>query len=79
MKKLKEYWLTLPETVTVTRLDGILIVIISALIGVIIGMLFSPKKYISIGCNKKVHNEGISDEYIEETDIRDDDEDIEIK
>ncbi len=79
MKKVKEFWSALPETVTVTRLDGILIVTISALIGVIIGMLFSLRKYISIGCNKKIHNAGISGEYSEETDIWDDDEEIEIK
>ena len=82
MKKLKEFWKTLPETVTVTRLDGILIVTICALAGVIIGMLCSPRKTISIGCGNEANEihglggEDVSDEQIEEEDIWEDDEDV---
>lgn len=45
MKKLKDYFATLSETVIVTKLDGMLLVIIGALAGVIVGMLCSPRKY----------------------------------
>lgn len=44
MKKCKEFFGTLSETLTVTKLDGILIVAISALAGVIVGTLCSPRK-----------------------------------
>ena len=79
MKKLKEMWSTSPETVTVTRLDGILIVTICALAGVIIGMLCSPRKMVSIGCGNEAnefHGMGESDEHIEECDIWEEDEDV---
>ena len=79
MKKLKELWTTLPETVTVTRLDGFLIVTICALAGVIIGMLCSPRKVISIGCGNEANEfkgMGSSDDRVEESDIWEDDEDV---
>ena len=79
MKKLKELWKTMPETVTVTRLDGILIVTICALAGVIIGMLCSPRKVISIGCGNEANEYngmGDLDEQVEECDIWEDDEDV---
>ena len=43
MRKLKEFWNTLPQEVTVARREGIMIVTIGTLIGVILGMLCSPK------------------------------------
>ena len=77
MKKLKELWATMPETVTVTRLDGILIVTISALVGAIIGMLCSPRKYVSIGnSSNDTYNTGSLDEWAEEMNIWEDDEEI---
>lgn len=79
MKKMKEFWKTLPETVTVTRLDGVLIVTISALVGVIIGMLCSPRKTISIGCGNEANEfngTGDLDDQAEECDIWEDDEDV---
>lgn len=82
MKKLRELWATMPETVTVTRLDGILIVTISALVGAIIGMLCSPRKYVSIGCGNganEIHNMDSLDDQVEEVDIWDDGEEIVIK
>ena len=44
MKKLKEFFADMTESVSVTKLDGTLIVAIAALSGVIIGMLISPRK-----------------------------------
>lgn len=44
MKKIKEFFADMTETVSVTKLDGTLIVAIAALSGVIIGMLISPRK-----------------------------------
>ncbi len=51
MKKWKETCEKLSETVTVTKLDGILIVTIGTLIGMILGMLCSPRKNARYGCN----------------------------
>ena len=79
MKKLKEFWKTMPETVTVTRLDGLLIVTICALAGVIIGMLCSPRKVISIGCGNEaneIHGLGDSEDCVEEHDIWEEDKDV---
>ena len=41
MKKIKEFFADMTETVSVTKLDGTLIVAIAALSGVIIGMLIT--------------------------------------
>ena len=50
MKKNKRNFLTdMTETVSVTKLDGTLIVAIAALSGVIIGMLISPRKNAKYG------------------------------
>lgn len=59
MRKLKEFWMTLPETVTVTRREGVMIVTIGTLIGIILGMLCSPRKDARYGCNNGnniIHN-----------------------
>lgn len=59
MKKLKELWMTLPEVITVTRREGVMLVTISTLIGVILGMLCSPRKNARYGCNNgntTIHN-----------------------
>ena len=50
MKKIKEFFADMTETVSVTKLDGTLIVAIAALSGVIIGMLISPRKNAKYGC-----------------------------
>ena len=49
MKKIKEFFADMTETVSVTKLDGTLIVAIAALSGVIIGMLISPRKNAKYG------------------------------
>ena len=51
MKKLKEFFADMTESVSVTKLDGTLIVAIAALSGVIIGMLSSPLKISKYGCD----------------------------
>lgn len=59
MSKLKEFFKDISETVTVTKLDGALVVAIAALAGVIVGMLISPRKNTKFGCgngNTTVHN-----------------------
>lgn len=50
MKKIKEFWNTLPETVSVTKIDGILMLLIALLSGIIAGMLCSPRKNARYGC-----------------------------
>lgn len=59
MEKWKETLAKLSETVTVTKLDGILIVTIGTLAGMILGMLCSPRKNERYGCNNGttyIHN-----------------------
>lgn len=51
VRKLKEFWVTLPEVVAVTKREGVMIVTISALIGVILGMLCSPRRNTRYGCD----------------------------
>ena len=43
MKKIREFFANLPEEITVTTLDGALIVAISVLAGALIGVLMSPR------------------------------------
>ncbi len=82
MKKLKKFMAALPEQVTVTRMDGILIVTVSALVGVIVGMLCSPRKNITCGCGNgttTIHNWGNGEEDFdeaEETPVWEEDEEI---
>lgn len=61
MEKWKQTLEKLSETVTVTKLDGILIVTIGTLAGMILGMLCSPRKNAKYGCdngNTMIHNWG---------------------
>lgn len=59
MKKLKELWAALPETVLVTRREGVMLVTICTLIGVILGMLCSLGKNARYGCsNQRIYNWG---------------------
>lgn len=51
MEKWKERLEKLSETVTVTKLDGILLIAIGTLSGMILGMLCSPRKNAQYGCN----------------------------
>lgn len=71
MSKLKEFFKDMSETVAVTKLDGVLVVTIAALAGVIVGMLLSPRKNTKFGCgngNTTVHN------WNDDEEERDDDE-----
>ena len=49
-KNKRNFLRIMTETVSVTKLDGTLIVAIAALSGVIIGMLISPRKNAKYGC-----------------------------
>ena len=73
MKKLKEFWNTLPNPITISRLDGVLIITISALAGIIVGMICSPRKNAKYGCGNgttTINNwdSGDEDDFWEETD-----------
>ena len=66
MKKLKEFFADMTESVSVTKLDGTLIVAIAALSGVIIGMLISPRKNAKYGCDNGTNyitNNGEEDDW----------------
>lgn len=61
MEKWKERIAVLQESITITKLDGILLLAISALLGIITGMLISPRKNARYGCNNgttEIHNWG---------------------
>lgn len=69
MKRFKEFFSDLSETITVTKLDGVLIVTIGALAGVIIGMLFSPRKNLTCGCGNgatTINNWSDEEDFLEE-------------
>lgn len=51
MKKLKEFFTGIPETLTLTGLEGILAITVGVLAGVVIGMLCSPRRSINLGSN----------------------------
>ncbi len=50
MKKVKEFAAALPKEITITKLDFVLGVLIGALAGIVVGMLVSPRKNISVHC-----------------------------
>ncbi len=50
MKKLKDLWNNIPEELTVTKLDGALLVIDSLLLGILLGILFAPRRKATYGC-----------------------------
>lgn len=69
MKRIKEFFADLSETITVTRLDGVLIVAISVLTGLFLGMLCSPRKTMKFrwyNGNNVFHNK--SEEEVPEED-----------
>lgn len=53
MEKFKKVLEGMSETVTVTKLDGVLLITVSALAGIILGMLCSPRKNARYGCNSE--------------------------
>lgn len=49
MKKIREWMDRLPETVTVTWREGLLIMLVCLFAGMIAGMLCSPRKNVMVG------------------------------
>ncbi|MCI8390867.1 MAG: hypothetical protein HFI35_09355 [Roseburia sp.] len=49
MKKVREWMDRLPETVTVTRREGMLAMLVCLLAGIIVGMICSPRKNVMMG------------------------------
>lgn len=50
VEKLRNFCKTLSESITMTKMDGLLTVIVAALAGCIVGMLISPRRNQTIGC-----------------------------
>ena len=50
LEKLRNFCKTLSESITMTKMDGLLTVIAAALAGCIVGMLISPRRNQTIGC-----------------------------
>lgn len=49
MKKLKEYMSTLSENVEMTKKEKLMVIVLAALAGCLLGMLISPRKNICCG------------------------------
>ena len=64
MKKIRDFFANLPEEITVTTLDGVLMITISVLAGALIGVLVSPRSVYRYKANNVCC--GLEDEWEEE-------------
>lgn len=55
MERMKNYLSMLSESITVTKLDGLLAVLTALLAGCVIGMVISPRKNQTFGCGNGCH------------------------
>ena len=51
IRKMKTFWTSLDETTVVSKRELFLEIVAVALAGVVLGMLFTPKKTVTIGSN----------------------------
>lgn len=68
MKKLKDLWNNIPEEMTVTKLDGALILADVLLFGIILGIFFAPRRKATYGCGNgttTIYEYGIEEEEAE--------------
>ncbi len=56
MEKIREFWSTMDEECTVTKLDGLLAVLVAALFGCVTGMLLSSRSAKTYGCGNGCHH-----------------------
>lgn len=56
MKKIKEYFASMSETVSMTRKEQTLALVLAMLAGCILGMLISPRKSICCGNGNGTQN-----------------------
>lgn len=49
--KMKNFWASLEETTTITKRELFLEIAVCALTGLVLGMILTPKKTITIGSN----------------------------
>lgn len=66
MRKMKEYMNSLSETVTMTNKEKLLLAVLAALAGSLVGMLISPRKTICCGNGNGTTNYYQPDEDAEE-------------
>ena len=69
--KLKDFWHSLDEATTISKRELFLGVVTAALSGIVLGMILTPKKHITIGsnnCDNGCNYGGIDSE---ETDAQD--------
>lgn len=56
MEKLRTYVNSLSETISMTRKENVLMLMVAALLGCVIGMLVSPRKTVSCGNGNGTQN-----------------------
>lgn len=56
--KIKTFWTSLDEMTTVSRRELFLEIAVCTLAGILLGIIFTPKKAVTIGSNNGSHNTG---------------------
>ena len=51
IRKMKAFWTSLDETTVVSKRELFLEIVVCALAGIVLGMILTPKKTVTIGSN----------------------------
>ncbi len=51
MKKIKEFWVSLEDVTAISKRELFLGLLSCTFAGIVLGVFFSPKKTVTIGCN----------------------------
>lgn len=51
IKKIRTFWCSLEETTTITKRELFLEITVCALVGLVLGMILTPRKSVMIGSN----------------------------
>ena len=67
MKKLRDMWNNIPEEITLTKLDSVLLVADTLLLGILFGILLAPRRKGTFGCGNgttTIYNYGPEEEEV---------------